>query len=352
VKKVAEIDKLPWDVLDIIFKILDFDDLFQFTGVCKNWRAFHKIYWKNFLTFHEPLLVKKSSHVMKSFSFINIANQKVYHSKMINYFWHYAYSGSSSGYLIMTGNNNSFLLMNPFTRRKKVINTSTFKVNFSDFAYHVLLAFGKGSEEFVLLALCKSSDSLHVYQSRNFSWVTYSRLGYPWMIVDFVVLHNTIYVVTNNANIGVLNLNSANIKFLELKNTPGVASSSHLRLVVCDEQLLVVNTMSKVVLTVYKINFSTMNYVKLKTLGDAALFYAPGGSYHALSNPNMWGYERNSVHVINHSATKCKVFIGDDDKLPKYVEDNTLRAPFIGRPYLLDWCFRHLHYEVDYSIVE
>ncbi|WJX96335.1 hypothetical protein P8452_77554 [Trifolium repens] len=283
VKKVAEKCQLPWDVLDIISRTLDFDDLFEFACVCKKWRAFHKIYWR--LAFEEPLLVQKSSLVKKSYSFISIPNQKVYHSKMINYFWHFAYSGSSSGYLIMTGNNNSFLLMNPFMRRKKVINTSTFKVNFSYFAYHVLLAFAKGSKEFVLLALCKSSNSLHVYQSRNVGWVTYSKMGYPWMIVDFVVLHNTIYVVTNKGNIGVLNLNSVNIKFLELKSTPSVTSSSRLRLVSCDGQLFVVHTKPGVVFNVYMIDFSTMNYVKLETLDDIALFYAPGGNYYALSNP-------------------------------------------------------------------
>jgi hypothetical protein len=348
--KVTENCQLPWDVLDIISRTLDFDDLFEFACVCKNWRAFHKIYWR--LAFEEPLLVQKSSLVKKSYSFISIPNQNVYHSKMINYFWHFAYSGSSSGYLIMTGKNNSFLLMNPFTRRKKVINTSTFKVKFSYFAYHVLLAFAKGSKEFVLLALCKSSNSLHVYQSQNVGWVTYSKKGYPWMIVDFVVLHNTIYVVTDKGNIGVLNLNSANIKFLEMKSTPIVTSLSRLRLVSCDGQLFVIHTKPSVVFNVYTIDFSIMNYVKLKTLGDIALFYAPGGNYHALSNPGAWGYESNSVYVINRSSTKCRVYLGDDNKLPKYINYDRPQAPPNERPCLLDWCFRHLHYEVDYSLVE
>lgn len=347
---VAANYELSWDVLDIISKSLDFDDLFQFACVCKNWRAFHKMYWRNFLALQEPLLVQKSSFFKKSFSFISIPNQKVYRSKMINYFWHFAYSGSSSGYLIMTGNNNSFLLMNPFTRRKKVINTSTFKVNFSYFAYRVLLAFDKGSKDFVLVALCKSSNSLHVYQSRNFGWVTYSTMGYPWMIVDFVVLHNTIYVVNDKANIGILNLNSANIKFLEMKCIPSVTSLSHLRLVSCDEQLFVVHTKPGVVFNVYKIDFSTMKYVKLKTLGDIALLYAPGGNYYALSNPNRWGYESNSVYVLDRSSTKCRVYVGDDNKLPKYIRPH--EDLHIMRPYWLDWSFRHLHYEIDYSLAD
>jgi hypothetical protein len=337
VKKVAENYELPWDVLNIISKTLDFDDLFQIACVCKNWGTFHKMYWRNFLAFQEPLLVQKSSHIQKSFSFISIPKQTVYHSKMINYFWHFAYYGSSSGYSIMTGNNNSFLLMNPFTRRKIVINTSVFKVNFSYFAYHVLLAFGKYSEEFVLLALCKSSNALHIYQSRNLSWVTYSTTGYQWMIVDFVVLHNTIYVITDEGNIGVLDLNSININFLEMKSTtPSVTSSSHLRLVSCEDgQLFVVHTRPNVVFDVYKIDFSTMQYVKLETLDNITLFYAPSGNYYALNNPNIWGYESNSVYAINHSSRKCIVYLGKDNKLPRYIRHYALQYPPIERPHTM-----------------
>ncbi|RHN65243.1 putative quinoprotein amine dehydrogenase, beta chain [Medicago truncatula] len=338
-----------WDMLDVISRDLDFDDLFQFSGVCKNWREFHKTYWKKFLASQEPLLIKKSYHDKKSFSFISIADRKVYHSKTINQFWHFAYFGSSSGYLIMRGDNNSFLLLNPFTRRKKVINTSTFKVNSTYFAYHVLLAFGKGSEEFVLVASCKSSSSLYVYQSRNLGWVTYLTMGNAWKVVDFVVFHNTIYVVTNEAIIGVLDLNSSNIKFLEMKSMPDVTSMSHLRLVCCDGQLLVVHIESEEILNVYKIDFSTMNYVKLETLGDIALFYASGEYFYALNNPRRWGFESNSLYAINLSSTTCKVCLGDDNRLPKYIKHDRTRVPPTENAYLLDWCFRHQQYEVDFS---
>jgi len=109
----------------------------------------------------------------------------------------------------------------------------------------------------------------------------------PQKVVDFVVLHNTIYVVTVKASIGILNLNSANINFLELKSTPSAISTpySHIRFVSCDGHLLVLTIMSKITFNVYKIDFSTMDYVKLETLGDIALFYAPRKKYYALRNP-------------------------------------------------------------------
>jgi hypothetical protein len=107
------------------------------------------------------------------------------------------------------------------------------------------------------VVLCRNSDNLHVYQSRNCGWVTYLT---SHKVVDFVVLHNVIYVVTEKANIELLSLNSANINFLKLKSPPIVpyTSSSHVRLVSCDGHLLVLNVMSTQIFNVYKIDFSTI----------------------------------------------------------------------------------------------
>lgn len=254
-KKVEENCQLPWDLLDIILRNLDFDDLFQFGSVCKNWREFYKIYWRNFMASEEPLLVQRCA-LEKSFNFFNLPHDKVYHSKMINNYFRFAYHGSSSGYFIMTRKDNSFILINPFTRRKMLINNSVFKVDFKFFSCKVLLAFSKGSKEFVLVVSCRNSDNLHVYQSRNLCWTAYST---PHKVVDFAVLNYIIYVVTDKASIGILSLKYANINFLELKSTPGVTSTyywSHVGLVSCDGYLLVLNIMSKVTFNVYKIDFS------------------------------------------------------------------------------------------------
>jgi len=341
-----------WDLLDIISKMLDLDELFQFGNVCKNWWQFHKIYWRNFMASQKPLLVQMSSISKKSFSFINLAHQKVYHSKMLNNFFRFTYQGSSSGYFIMTRRNNSFILINPFKRKKRKIINSTFEVDFSCFVCRVLLAFVRGSKEFIFVVLCR--NNLYVYKSQNFGWVTYSR---SQKVVDFAVLHNTIYVVTDKANIGILSLSSTNISFLELNSSPGVTFTpySHVRLVSCDGHLLVLNFMSKVVFDAYKIDFSNMDYVKLETLGDLALFHAPGRNYYALSNPELWGYEKNYVYVIDLPYHKYRVYKGDGNKMPKLVlpfliADYPRTYSYTEQPYL-DWYFRHQHYEVDYPFV-
>jgi len=355
VKKVEENGELLWDVLDIISKTLDFDDLFEFAGVSKNWRAFYKICRRNFLASflesQEPLLLQISYRDEGSFSFISIPDQKVYCFKMMEHCFRYTYVTSSRGYLFMVGDNsNQFMLINLFTRMKKVISTPTFEVISSYLPGRALLAFGKCSEGFVLVVLC--GYRLCVYQSRNCCWVTSSTMRDAGRVVDFVVLHNIIYVVTNNFNIGVLGLNYANIKFLKLKSTPDVPFSLCPRLVNCDEQLLVVDSTCEEIRNVYKIDFSTMNYVKLETLDDIALFYVSNGferNCYALSNPNLWGYERNSVYVIGILSAVCSVYSGDDKKLQKCV---TLPALHGTSSHMYDWCFRHQQYEVDYSLVE
>jgi hypothetical protein len=349
-KKVAQDCQLPLEMLDIISQNLDIDDLFQFAGVCKNWRAFHKIYCRNFLASQAPLIFQSSSYAKNDYSFYSIPDQRTYHLKMGS-LWGYSYAGSSSGYLILAGANDTLLLINPFTRRKKVIDTSALRGKFCNLGCHALLAFSKGSKEFVIVASCTSYNSLHVYQSQNFGWVTYSVGGNPWNVVDFVVLHNTIHVITDKADIGVLSVNSTNIKFLELKNAPTV-TFSRLRLVSFDEQLLVVHFAPEKVFDVYKIDFATMDYVKLKSLGDTAFFYSSWTNCRALSNPGKWGYERNSMYSIC-LFPECQVYSGDNNKLLKCIAPSgSLQTPSRSSFYWLDWCFPHLQDEVDYSLVE
>ncbi|XP_058741905.1 uncharacterized protein LOC131614321 [Vicia villosa] len=348
-----DFSQLPWNVLDTISQKLSFDDLFDFASVCREWRVVKKIYWKNFLESQSPLLLETTSYAKKSFTFYSIHDQRAYLSEM-SYFWGLFYCGSSSGYLIMAGANNTLHLMNPFTRKQKIINISTITNDLNYCACRVLLAFAKGSVEFVIVASSRSSLSLHVYQSRNSSWVTYIERRNPLKVVDFVVLHNIIYVITNKAEIGVLSLNSSSLKFLQLKNTPDI-TDSFLKLLSCDEKLLIVDFTPGRQLDVYMIDFGLMSYVKLETLGNIALFYSRNKCY-ALANPRKWGYESNSVYYINCMSTECEVYSGSSNELIKCIVPAGRRRPprrsSRSRTYWLDWCFRNLHDEVDYSLVE
>ncbi|XP_058732613.1 uncharacterized protein LOC131604168 [Vicia villosa] len=324
-------DELPFDVLDVISRKLDFADLFQFSRVCTNWRVVHKsIDQSKFLTSQEPLLVEVlKSPVKVPYSCISLPKQKVYPlNKMMMNMLSYSgdsfpiYVSCSCGYFVIIADNSSLLLINPFTRIKK------------------------------------KSNSLHVYQSRNNGWVTCST-DYPHdignlvhnFIDDFVALNNIIYVVTSEARIGVLNLNSANIEFFKMANSHNLKKlelqRSSFNLVKCDDELFLVRlnpdltrgSFSPPERKVFKIDFSTMTYVELETLGNIALFYACFKSCKALSNPNKWGYENNSVYQVcshlPHQITNCTVY-NWDKKSEKYIAPPNLRTKGSS---ILDWCF-------------
>ncbi|XP_058728809.1 uncharacterized protein LOC131601093 isoform X1 [Vicia villosa] len=353
-------DELTFDVLSVISQKLDFDDLFQFSRVCANWRLFHKSIDKSkFLISQEPLLVELP------YSFTSLPKQKVYplNKMMMNMlsYSHYPsfpiYVTCSCGYFIIIADNSSLLLINPFRRiKKKVICPSTFESFSYQHKYHALLDFDKDSEEFVLVFLFYASNSLHVYQSRNNGWVTCST-DYPQdiyyfdddfvnLISDFVALNNIIYVVSFQARIGVLNLSSANIEFFKMANSLELElARSWFNLVKCDEQLFLVRLYRHLTggspppdRKVFKIDFSTMTYVELETLGDIALFYVCFNSCKALSNPNKWGYESNSVYEVcshpNHQTPNCTVYNWDKKSL-KYIAPPNLKT----KGGSLDWYF-------------
>ncbi|XP_057435484.1 uncharacterized protein LOC130728144 [Lotus japonicus] len=352
--EVEKNNDLPSDVLGIIFRELDFDDLFEFAGVCKSWRIGHKHYLSDFMKSQSPFIVETALLANEVCSFLSVPDLKIYRSTM-QYLSRLHYVGSSSGYLIMAGfdkQNEYLLLKNPFTRRMKKISTSALEGKVKLWVCRALLAFVKGSEEFVIVvsALKHSSYGLHVYQSRNSSWISYSIRD---RVVALVVLHNTIYALTSQKKIGVLSLNSARVKFLNLKNTPEYPIRS---LFTSDGQLLVLNFEPGRKLNVYKIDFSTMEYVKLETLGDLAIFYSLYNC-HALSNPGRWGYDSNSVYYITTAHGRlnpgCEVYSWNNE-LKKRITRDEFGARPQGISSLLwrDWCFRHEHDEVDYSLVD
>ncbi|WJX76757.1 hypothetical protein P8452_60138 [Trifolium repens] len=120
----------------------------------------------------------------------------------------------------------------------------------------------------------------------------------------------------------------------------------------CDGKLLVVRFVPNAVLYVYRIDFATMSYVKLQSLGDLALFFSPYKCY-ALANPGEWGYESNRVYSIKWPSAQCKVYSGSNNELMECIELAGNREVLSrSRPYWRDWCFRNEHYEVDYSLVE
>ncbi|XP_057425682.1 uncharacterized protein LOC130719050 [Lotus japonicus] len=342
-EKLTANNMLPWDVLAIICKKLNFNDIIQLSTVCKDWRSFLE------MKFQSPLIVQRDSFSKNSLSFMSLPDYRFYSAQMDN-FWGLSYSGSSSGYLIFAGP-NMFLLMNPLTRRGKKISTLALKDSYDYRGIRAHFAFVKGSKEYVLVLFSNGSCRLNVYHSQNSRWATYSTKGDSLEVVDLVVFHNSIYVLTNKAKIGVLNLNSTSIKFLELKNTP-LVTYNDLRLVSCDGNLLVVHFVPGEMLNVYKIDFSTMEFVRQDTLGELALFHSSYANCYALSNPRRWGYDSNTVYSIICTSPKCNVYSGNG-KLQKLIMPiHGVQVSKRSRLYWVDWYLPYLRDEVDYSLIK
>jgi hypothetical protein len=351
-KEVMDVSPLPLEMLEVISqKLLSFDDLFNFSGVCTLWRSVHKIYWRKLLESHSPLIVHTTTYGKRFCSFYSLPEKRAYSSKMSN-FWGLTYSGSSSGYLIMAGANKTLRLINPFRRKEKVIDTSIIDKDWTYFVGRALLAFSKGSDDFVIMVSCKRLKGLYVYQSQNRSWQTYSNRGYPWMILDFVVFQNIIYVLTTKAEIGVVSLNSGSLKIIKLKNAPNLTSYLFYHILSCAGELLVVRFEPNKVLDVYKIDWETMSFVKLENLGDMALFHSSYRCY-ALANPAEWGYESNRVYHINWEWGQCEVYSGSNNELMEsFLPAGNNQVTGKSKPSWMDWCFQNQHDEVDYSLVE
>jgi hypothetical protein len=139
-----------------------------------------------------PFIVQVASSAKKTVSFFSIPDNKLHNLEM-EYFWGFSYCGSFSGYLIFAGPNN-LLLMNPFTRGKKIISTSDLKIKSDYKTYRVLLAFEKGSKQEVIGVY--STKCLYVYQTHKPGWVAYKSWGFLKNFVDVVVFRYAIYALT------------------------------------------------------------------------------------------------------------------------------------------------------------
>ncbi|XP_054782663.1 uncharacterized protein LOC129289950 [Prosopis cineraria] len=347
-----ESPELPSDVLDSIAKKLDIDDLFSFGEVCKDWRMFHSDFWREFMASHAPLIVQKTPHAKRACSFFSISDERIYNT-LLPFFSGFSLAGFSSGYMVMAGQDNAVVLVNPFARKKMTISGSPDQGCVIDLYDRATLAFAtNSSEEFVLVALCTWSFNMHVYQSRNSSWVIYSRWGTPWRVMDVVVCRNTLYAITDEAEIGVVMLNNNNhsLKILEFSNKP-IFATSNLKLVSTDDKLLVVLVLPTLEVEIFMIDLSEMAWFKIELLGDRALFLGVNSKCYSLSNPGMWGFHSNCVYLISRNSPLCKL-VSLKNQVIRVISLPENRGPLGAKLCNIDWCFRSRRDEMDYALHE
>ncbi|KAJ0084770.1 hypothetical protein Patl1_29614 [Pistacia atlantica] len=129
--------------------------------------------------------------------------------------------------------------------------------------------------------------------------------GWGRRISDIIVFHGWIYVVDCACQIGIFNLRSCDLRFLELKFAPRTYYGKWIRLVASNDQLFVIIGDS---LEVYRIDLSRMEWAKVCNLGDQALFH----SYNDMMcskviNPSKWGGQTNCRYGLRFSSKTCNL---------------------------------------------
>ncbi|KAI4356059.1 hypothetical protein L6164_000111 [Bauhinia variegata] len=362
--KRSEWSILPYELLEIISKKIDFVNFFALGSVCKNWRKFYGNYWREFMASQPaPLLILKSPLLAKEeCSFFSISESKGYklllpiHEREMessDEFWK-PFLWFSSGYVIMQSTLKIWLI-NPFSRKEfhiptespcQVLDTQSNLVPSFD---HAFLSFVVNSEDFLVLGLSTVySSNVFIYQSRSSNWVGYSIEENQSRITDVVVFHHTIFAINSRGTIGKLRLNSSDFKALELNNVPRYIFCEP-KLVSTNEELLVVLLSQQ--LKIYKIDLSKKEWIRVQNLGDRALFVGKFMKGYALSNPSRWGYESNCVYDISQMHTVCHLYsMGDGGGRVRTVQHYGNAATSRLLHYPMAWCFPTIRDQIDYSL--
>ncbi|KAJ7961168.1 F-box protein [Quillaja saponaria] len=296
---------LPDELLEQISKRIGLKEFFTIGAACTNFFRFYKHQKKLFMESQPPFVILKTPHAKKSCSFFCLSARQTFRV-VLPYFWGKVYVGFSGGYMIMTRGSRLWLI-NPFTREQLHIPESPFLHYCISEHDQVIHASIMGSEDFVIVSISSLTSSLDVYHSRNSSRANFAFNGDPWKVMDIAVFKGRIYAITDKAEIGVLSLTSAKLTLLELKSSPSSDLDS-VKLVGSDDHLLVVSFIPLKNLEVYKIDFSGMEWVKLDTLGDQALFLGKYRKGSALRNPSRWGYNSNCVYYIGYTPPVCYIY--------------------------------------------
>ncbi|KAF7811785.1 F-box protein [Senna tora] len=119
--------ELPMDVLNIIAKKLDIDDLFSFGKVNKNCWTCQSISWHNFLASQAPLVIQKTAQPKRACSFFSIVESRMYNSLLT---WGYnlnVYQSRNSAWTIYSRWSNPFTVVDVVVHNHRQLLVLHFK---------------------------------------------------------------------------------------------------------------------------------------------------------------------------------------------------------------------------------
>ena len=281
--------ELPEALLHQITKWLGAIDYLIFTCVCRTWRLYALAYKQEFMASQPPLVLFFSRQWKKFCYFYSILDQRWCKALLPSLVGKVCF-GISSGYLIMEDKkkrpDSQIWLMNPFTRHELRFPSPP-----NLFRCVTLASLATPLPELVII--CFSSQCLQFRRSTDVNWTLYNYDDRN-MIADLAVFNGKIYIISNNADIRVLNLTShPHLALLKVKGTADLNCGSW-KLLCFDKQLLVIGGITDH--EVYELNFLKMELVKIPNLGGQALFQEDSDGFSALSNMTRW---EDSKHPSN-----------------------------------------------------
>ncbi|GAB4847945.1 hypothetical protein Ancab_027005 [Ancistrocladus abbreviatus] len=339
-KNWGEWSELYDELLYSIFKLLNVVDFLSMRQVCRSWRACALMHMKEYLNSIPPLVVLTTVNASRTCRFLNMFGRNILRTRVPN-FAAKAHLGFSCGYLIMKDRDNELWVLNPL--RGKQIN---FPIVPFDCERLILVSTNKLSHDVMAIAVTSSEPYIQVCDSSNSSWSIYPHGQKKYGIVNLAVFKGKIHALTKNGKLWELSFPDFELKSLDVKNTPLVGPFLHL--VAVDEHLLMLNARA-LKMGVYRLDFSAMEWVKISSLGDQALFVCDA-MCGAVSNPSKCGGRSNCIYHllwIHMSFYKCFMYSFEG----RYLGDVTYGNEDIYiKPPL--WYFAQQAHDVDFVIGE
>lgn len=333
--------ELPQELVDLISKKLTIPDYFRFGRVCRNWWSISMASKQNFMSLQAPLLIYISTRAKRSCLFYDISNGAKYKSKL-PYFGLNFCIGLSCGYIIMEDICSTISLVNPVTGSRYLFPNMATPSRFFFSDDRTIIASTVPNQDFLLVVLSSRQQDVHFRRSKDKNWHIYSFAAKFSKIYDILVFEDSIYVLTNDGQIGTLNLKSApEVNFLKLNSAPRF--HGYIKLVSAKDRLMVIDFVASPQLRVYVIDFMLMQWVRVINLANHALFLGDM-MCSLISDPTNWGWQNNCVYYLSSESKTCYAYSISGQFLGSILFDKDDEA---ASAQMNCWYFPHLSCSID-----
>ncbi|XP_050883927.1 F-box protein SKIP23 [Lathyrus oleraceus] len=269
--------ELPQEIIELISKKLTiYFDYLRFRCVCRSVPETPLHLPPQF-----PLLMLSPK------SFLDPSTNKLHHLNLpLSSSHRTRICGSSYGWLVILHEISEVRLLNPITcvtlslpslyTLPKFVR-KRLKCNSNSFLNKVVLSSSPSlSSDFVAFAILNSS-ALAFYRKGHDSWVLFNVNGYHvWM--DVVSKNNLFYAVSMEGTIAVCDVEGPRVSVIETTNSVNLGNQIYY-VVFSGEDMLLVSSYQTAWFLILKMNWNTLKWEKIQTLGGKMLFLESRSSF-------------------------------------------------------------------------